>query len=307
MTAHPKWFAHANVNCEQLGPSEAFYSTVLGLTPRWRTAPSYTQDGTGFGMPGVGVQWEGAILTDQRGLRGPAVDLLRWISPPTVGVPPAEPHHLGFVALRFTCAALDRLVDRLQEAGTPFERVAARDDRGGVEPFVRAVEPGGVTVEFTEGDTGDAGEVRFGGVRANCADFARSLAWYREVVGLRNDDPRMLDVLGDDADGADAVGRLETVDLYVPGRRDGFRVALTEWHDPVPVGAPPPFGNATGIYRIALTVDDIDDGWADLAASMPDPPPVVTVDLGETLGTMRAVFFPDPDGAIVELLERGLR
>jgi len=33
----------------------------------------------------------------------------------------------------------------------------------------------------------------------------------------------------------------------------------------------------------------------------------VTVNLGETLGPMRALFFTDPDGCVVELLEQGLR
>lgn len=83
MTARPEWFAHANVNCSDLVASEQFSVDGLELDARWRTEPSHVQDGAGFGMPGSPVQWEGAILTDRRGLRGPAVDLLRWIAPAT--------------------------------------------------------------------------------------------------------------------------------------------------------------------------------------------------------------------------------
>ena len=61
------------------------------------------------------------------------------------------------------------------------------------------------------------------------------------------------------------------------------------------------------MYRVALTVDDIDVAYSDLRHALPDAPAPVTVDLGETLGPMRALFFTDPDGCVVELLEQGLR
>ena len=103
------------------------------------------------------------------------------------------------------------------------------------------------------------------------------------------------------------VGRFRAVDMFVPHRRRSFRLELTEWVRPAPIGTPYTTGNHAGIYRVALTVEDIDVGYADLLRSVPDAPAPVTVDLGESLGPMRALFFPGPDGNIVELLEQGLR
>ena len=74
-----------------------------------------------------------------------------------------------------------------------------------------------------------------------------------------------------------------------------------------PTGTPYAVGNHAGVYRVALTVDDIDVANSDLRRALPDAPAPVTVDLGETLGPMRALFFTDPDGSVVELLEQGLR
>ena len=300
MTAQPKWFAHANVNCSDLDASERFYVECLELTPRWRTEPSHVQDGAGFGMPGAPVQWEGAILTDRRGLRGPAVDLLRWIEPATEGAPYATLSHLGFRALQFTVEELERISARLDAAGLVVNRRTYRDDHGRVQAVVTTRDPGETAIELV----GGAAATTYAGVRVNCSDLDRSVDWYRNALGLAAAPNRVVDVL--DADDA-VVGRFRAADVFVPHHPRSFRLELTEWIDPEPAGAPYAVGNHAGVYRVALTVDDIDVAHADLRHALPDAPPPVTVDLGETLGPMRALFFTDPDGCVVELLEQGLR
>ena len=300
MTAQPKWFAHANVNCSDLDTSERFYVETLDLTARWRTQPSHVQDGAGFGMPGAPVQWEGAILTDRRGLRGPAVDLLRWIAPATSGAPYSTLSHLGFRALQFTVEDLDSIATGLDAAGRSSNRRTYRDDHDRSQAVITTRDPGSTALELI----GGAAATTYTGVRVNCSDLDRSVEWYRNALGLAAAPNRVVDILDDRAA---AVGRFRAADVFVPHHPRSFRLELTEWMDPLPTGAPYAVGNHAGVYRVALTVDDIDVAFSDVRRALPDAPPPVTVDLGETLGPMRALFFTDPDGCVVELLEQGLR
>ena len=229
VTAQPKWFAHANVNCSELDASERFYVECLDLMPRWRTEPSHVQDGAGFGMPGAPVQWEGAILTDRRGLRGPAVDLLRWIAPATEGAPYAPLSHLGFRALQFTVEDLERISACLDAAGLVVNRRTYRDDHGRVQAVVTTRDPGETAIELV----GGAAATTYAGVRVNCSDLDRSVDWYRNALGLAAAPNRVVDVL--DADDA-VVGRFRAADVFVPHHPRSFRLELTEWIDPQPAG-----------------------------------------------------------------------
>lgn len=300
MTARPKWFAHANVNCSDLAASESFYVECLDLHARWRTEPSHVQDGAGFGMPGAPVQWEGAILTDRRGLRGPAVDLLRWIAPATSGEPYTARSHLGFRALQFGVEDLAGVTARLGVSGIAAEHRSYRDDHDRTHAVVTTHDPGGTAIELTDG----AAATTYAGVRVNCSDLDRSVDWYRNALGLAAAPNRAVEVLDE---GGSTVARFCAADVFVPHHPRSFHLELTEWTDPAATGVPYATGNHAGVYRVALTVDDIDVAYSDLRRALPDAAPPVTVDLGETLGPMRALFFTDPDGSVVELLEQGLR
>jgi len=72
------------------------------------------------------------------------------------------------------------------------------------------------------------------------------------------------------------------------------------------MGTPYRTGNHAGIYRLAAAVDDMKVSYEELVEAVPTAPPPVDVDLGDDLVVMPAVFFSDPDGAVVELLQRGL-
>ena len=116
---------------------------------------------------------------------------------------------------------------------------------------------------------GTAVEVRPGqagvvGVTVACSDPARSRRFYDEIVGL-----------------------------------GGF-VELTSG-----VGAAPAAANTIGIWRLALATDDIDADVAALRRSgvrcLSDP---VEMSMGPGLPALRFVLFPDPDGTMLELIER---
>lgn len=223
-----RWFAHANVNTADVVAGERFYTEALGLTPQARTAPAEPQDGSGFAMPGVPVQWQGVLLGDHRGGRGPLVDLLQWKLPPTEGVAAGELTHLGLSALRFGVSDMERAV--ASSAG-PVERSTHRDKGGDTEVTV-VRDPDGTRIELVVTATAPV----YRGVRVNCTDLERSVRFYRDAFGLDAAEPRTVDVAGA---GGDAVGSFRAATVFIPGQPDGFTIELTQWIRPAPVGTPP--------------------------------------------------------------------
>lgn len=71
------------------------------------------------------------------------------------------------------------------------------------------------------------------------------------------------------------------------------------------VGAAPPGANTLGLWRLALATEDIDADVAELARAgvgcLSEP---VEMSMGPGLPVLRFVLFPDPDGTMLELIER---
>jgi catechol 2,3-dioxygenase-like lactoylglutathione lyase family enzyme len=71
------------------------------------------------------------------------------------------------------------------------------------------------------------------------------------------------------------------------------------------VGTGPPRANTVGIWRLALGTDDIAADVAELGRTgvrcLSDP---VEMSMGPGLPVLRFVLFPDPDGTMLELIER---
>jgi catechol 2,3-dioxygenase-like lactoylglutathione lyase family enzyme len=118
------------------------------------------------------------------------------------------------------------------------------------------------------------------GLVVGCADPAASTRFYVDVVGLEQvDASRFCDDRGPKA----------------------FTVELVA----APRPARPRAANDVGIYRLALITEDLDrdDDALRRAGVAPYSPPA-TLDMGPGLPTLRALFFPDPDGSTLELIER---
>jgi catechol 2,3-dioxygenase-like lactoylglutathione lyase family enzyme len=292
----PIRFAHANVNCRELARSERFYADVVGLVPRMRTAPQRTQDGVGFGLDGVQVRWDGVLLHDHRGPASPLVDLLEWKEPPTLGTAAAEPSHTGLSAFCFLVDDLDRACAALEAAGAAYQRVR-HEGPDGAEDVVVAHDPDGTRAELRAGPA-----ATYAGLRINCTDLDRSVAFYGATLKLEAGPERSVTVTGA---GGEA-GRFRARRLALPDADTEFTVELTRWDDPAPMGEPISPGHHAGIYRVALIVRDIDAYHAEMLAVVPDAPPPTDVSVGDEYPLVRASFFPDPDGATLELI-RGQR
>ena len=141
-------------------------------------------------------------------------------------------------------------------------------------------------------------------VNVNCSDLERSLAFYRDRLGLtasmhaRPESPQ-----------EGAAFRLDAAQWEAwilhdhRGYGEGILVDLLEWVVPRPLGAPPTAADL-GFNRLGFTVPDIDDAYARLTADgvtgHGGPPRDTTVDGG---APVRTVVVDDPDGILLELVQ----
>ncbi len=295
---------HVNVNCSDLARSLAFYRDVVGLVPESHTNP-VPQDGAGFGMPGQ-VQWDAHILHDARGFAGPGVDLLEWKEPRPCGAPPGEPNHLGFGRVCLLVPDLDAVYARAMQHGTncfsaPVEVVV--DPTSGLSArLFLCRDPDGTVMEFVE--AANVPQPQLIHVNVNCSDLEVSRAWYERVLGLEvrggsRPGPTHGAVFGID-------GEVEwEADFLWPKGQDAFAIDLLQWKTPVPVGKPAASANQLGLYRMAFMVEDMKEAHAELVAQGVECPPPVYLDMGPEIPIdgVWAVFFPDPDGTCMELIE----
>jgi catechol 2,3-dioxygenase-like lactoylglutathione lyase family enzyme len=138
----------------------------------------------------------------------------------------------------------------------------------------------------------------------NCADLDASTRYYRDVLGLE-----LIGRIGPvRADGA----RLRVdgdIELSAHLFRDPvtqFMVELAGWSTPRPVPRPAPVANQLGIFRMAWVTGDIDRDYAALqAVGVECFAPPAELEMGPGIPPLRALFWRDPDGACLELIQPG--
>jgi catechol 2,3-dioxygenase-like lactoylglutathione lyase family enzyme len=142
-------------------------------------------------------------------------------------------------------------------------------------------------------------------VNVNCSDLARSLAFYRDLAGLAalvHTQP-----LPQDGSGFGLPGRVVWDAHLLHDARGalGPAVDLLEWKSPPPIGKPHADANALGMFRLCLSVPDLDAMYAKLvAAGVPCLSPPVVAPLDPAAGlSVRFFCARDPDGTAVEFLE----
>jgi glyoxylase I family protein len=142
-------------------------------------------------------------------------------------------------------------------------------------------------------------------VNVNCSDLGRSLAFYRDALGLSEgartsvDRPQPGAAFGLDEAQWDA--RI----LLGPRAYDGGAIDLLEWRAPRPIGAPPRAVNEQGFQRLGVRVPDFDATLArirDLGGTARSEPFAHALDGG---GEIRLALVDDPDGTAIELIEGG--
>jgi len=134
----------------------------------------------------------------------------------------------------------------------------------------------------------------FSHVCINVSDMERSLAFYRDVLGLRVIFDVELAGQGLDAVTGDAGARGRMVGCLVPGSRVTIELLSFGHRAPAPRRGR---AGGSGYSNIALTVGDLAAAWAALDARGARPQPPVEV------GGVRMFFLGDPDGTPIEIIE----
>ncbi len=143
-------------------------------------------------------------------------------------------------------------------------------------------------------------------VNVNCSNLERSLAFYRDLVGLvpvshTNPVPQ-------DGAGFGMEGRVQWDAHLLHDARGGAgpAVDLLEWKQPQPVGCPPEGANQLGFFRLCLSHPDLDALHGRFTAEgvrTLSPPVETTIDPAAGL-TVRFFCSFDPDGSCVEFIEQ---
>jgi catechol 2,3-dioxygenase-like lactoylglutathione lyase family enzyme len=277
--AHVHSLLHCNLNSHDLHKAVPFYERALGQSIGMRTTRSQTE-GAALGVEGNPTT-EVFFLYDHRGPRSaPAVEMMDWVDPAALGDAPAEDNHLGLAAIGYAVPSLDAALVAVGEIGAPEGDTVTWPFRDGPTTFVRQRDLDGVVVELVEADVPAP---QFSHLRITVRDLDAAIAWYARI-GF---------ALQHRHEGTPAVASLQAEG------DPSLSVELTTW--PTVVGAPITPAFHVGLYRIALAVDDVQAAAAELG----DAPEPIWVPLpGTRLGGVTVLFLTDPDGLVVELVER---
>jgi catechol 2,3-dioxygenase-like lactoylglutathione lyase family enzyme len=142
-------------------------------------------------------------------------------------------------------------------------------------------------------------------VNVNCSDLERSLGFYRDQVGLvpqSHTNP-----LPQDGAGFGLPGRV-VWDAHLLHDDRGFASAavdLLEWKEPKPIGEPFREAHHLGLFRMAFMVESAAAGCAELDRLGVEHSGVCWLEMGPEIPIegLNAVFFRDPDGTCLELIE----
>jgi len=285
---------HINANCTDITTARRFFEGVIGLNAanHLKAAP---QAGAGMGLSGE-AQWDGYAMHDARGWAGTMLDLLQWTIPPTDGVPGTAIERLGYVWLAVEVPEVAAIIARARH--WPHSVVTESDLEAG---WLQT--PDGLPIEIRPGMVE---QTRLAYVAINCRDLARTRAWYAAVLGFEPLDDVDTYTLPGALAGSSVPVAVRAQRMALPGRTHAFGIRLVQRTDPQKPLPPRSAANALGLFRLAVAVADIATSHAALQALGADCPlPPCWLHLGPEAPVegVWALFFRDPDGTCVELIQ----
>ncbi len=290
---------HTCYCCDDADAAIAFLGEGVGLSAR-AVSKGIRADGSPLAIERI-VETDVALVYDPRGGRvSPAIEVHGWTDPPAVGKPYDDATRLGIQALGVAVPALDDEVARLESAGA---RVTGRTDDdpfalGAPTAIVRA--PDGITFDVVE--RADLSDVQLAHLRVTCSNLDASVAWYGALGWALLDEPRTVTLDGR----AYGIGKASASFARLRLPDEPFALVLVQWLDPASHGAPYESANHRGLYRLALGVEDTRTATDVLVAAgwTPTAPPNLIELPGTKVPDMWITFFRDPDGIVVQLVER---
>jgi catechol 2,3-dioxygenase-like lactoylglutathione lyase family enzyme len=299
-------FMHANLNVSDFERSHAFYET-LGFASLLDVEESVSaEQAAALDMPPYTYRASAMIIPDGM------IDLMHWKDPYDGSPPYPSLFNLGLVSIALSTSDIDADVALLADAGVEFvsEPVGTERDAEYVR-FVFLKDEDGIAVELVEAGDDDSGTLPgpdakthvtgFRYTTLNCSDLDRSRAFYEMLGFTIGETTRETGT----AELAKAYG-LDSYDLerlYMT-LGDGAGIDLVAWNAPYDGTPPYEHLNHLGIGRIALETTDIDGDVEKLKGKgvkfYSEP-----MRMDGAFSTFRVVFFEDPDGVVIELVELG--
>jgi catechol 2,3-dioxygenase-like lactoylglutathione lyase family enzyme len=282
---------HTNYNCRNVALLERWYGELFAMKPVMKSVADDTH-GIAFGLRTVTAH-ETSFLYDHRGGRKScSLELVKWVSPPTLGRPYEHPWDHGIQAVAFTVPDVDAIERKLAVIGGTLVRRSS--------DWLLLHDPEDLPVEVYRG-SGELPERAH--LRAVVHDLERTVAWW-ERLGFRPV-PHAAVAAAElwPAEREHAVAK----EVTLVGTDDPtFGIRFTTWSGPPPEGPTYGFPGHQGLFRIAMAVDDVtasakrfrDEG---IAAHAPYHFALPGTKITEGL---RILFFHDPDGIVGELVER---
>jgi catechol 2,3-dioxygenase-like lactoylglutathione lyase family enzyme len=284
---------HCNLNVVDIAAAAALYERGLGCEVRMRSE-STDADSTVMGLD-ASTHAHAWFLYDHRGGRvSPAIELAEWCRPRTAGATYADPSAIGLQALRFAVSSVTDATAALVDAGATVTGRTARD-AAGVVVGCELLDVDGARIELVE----DAVTApTFTGIRLSCFDLAASVEWYGGLGWAPTGD---VDTVRWDRGGEARVRSLTLAD-------HPFELHVTE--HPGAAGKAPAHrdANTRGLFRMALAVPDVRAAHAESEQGIgPEIGAPTYVPLpGTPLEGLWVSFFRDPNGVMVELVERAV-
>ncbi|MGH7806205.1 MAG: VOC family protein [Candidatus Binatia bacterium] len=283
---------HTNYNCGDLPTLERWYGELFGMRPVMKSVADDT-NGIAFGLR-MATAHETSFIYDNRGGRKSCtLELVRWLTPPTIGRPYEHPWDHGIQSVAFTVPDLAAVERKLEVVGGKVERRSPR--------WLLLRDPENLLVEVYPGRVEKPERAH---LRAVVHDLERSVAWWGRIGFAAA--PHAADVPASElwpATGEHAVAK----EVTLVGTDDPtFGIRFTTWSGPPPEGPPYGFPGHRGLFRIAMAVDDVgaaaqrfrDEG---IATHAPYHFALPGTKITEGL---KILFFHDPDDIVGELVER---
>jgi catechol 2,3-dioxygenase-like lactoylglutathione lyase family enzyme len=296
-------FLHVCLNTTLSAPAVAFHRAIADLGVGMATgvqhgAGSVLDIGADGSVPDQPFVAETTFLYDHRGPRvAGALEIVHWMEPATTGETYPVPTRPGLHALSYSVPSV------AEHVGAAGAEVEAELDGGLLRPTERATyvrDPDGVLVELLEAAAPAPAESR--GIRLSCRDLDATVAWYGSIGFGVVEPPTTVTVaaaaLG--GDGPDVTVRAARLAL---AEEPTFALTVVAHPDAEGTSWDEPYHR--GLYRMALRVENMDAAAAELKrrAVVFEGPKWIPLP-GTKIGGMSILFLRDPDGVMVEFVER---
>ncbi|HEX4189484.1 MAG TPA: VOC family protein [Marmoricola sp.] len=272
---HAHAVLHCNLNTVDATAAESFYSR-LGLRSRMTNRTDDT-DARPMGLGSSTASFT-TFLYDSRGPRSaPALELVEWLRPVTADRSAPAWTTTGIRGIGLRVSTLSGLSGLSGPTGTAWVQGIERPSRVEADVDDVVVE----IVELAGPETSE--DACLSHLRLAARDLQATAEWYAAIgfVDVSRSPERLSLLLPEDP----------TFSLEIeadPAAEHGDAVA-----------------NTRGLFRIALAVEDVASAHAALEAQGLEVPAPVFIPMADTpTGGFTVLFLADPDGIVVELVDR---